>query len=355
MAGMEMRAARVARLAAERGHEMHFGCPAGSQLDRLLRRHDVTRFPLYMRGSLDLPSSLKLARYLRREKIDLVMPFSGKDYWMTLLAAGVTGTAALINRSTADTVNPLSIPIMKRANGIVAVSQGVRDVLLGQGFSAEQVKVVHLGVDTSLFSPEAHPTADELRTKHNLPGGKFLIGCFGRSGKGQRLLLEADSKLTGHHDRVEYFFAGEHIPERLGPFVEERPSLHGRVKLSSLVPHEAVPEYLKALDLIVMLPEREPFSNAVLEAMAMGRPVILSRTLGNIEAIEDGVSGQLIDHDDMEALASRVRTLLETPDEATRMGAAAAARVRLLFTEEVMMNRMEELWGETVKGAGTRR
>jgi glycosyltransferase involved in cell wall biosynthesis len=347
MAGMEMRAARVARLAAERGHEMHFGCPPDSQIDQLLRRYGITRFPLYLRGSLDLYSSLKLARYLRRERIDLVMPFSGKDYWMTLLAARMTGTAVLINRSTANPVNPLSIPVMKRADGIVAVSQGVREVLLRQGFSTEQVKVVYLGVNTSLFSPEACPPADELRAKHNLPRGKFLIGCFGRSGKGQRVLLEADSRLADHHGEIGYFFAGEHLPERLGPFVEERPSLHGRVTLSHLVPHEAVPEYLKALDLIVMLPKREPFSNAVLEAMAMARPVILSRTLGNIEAIEDGVSGCLVDHDDREAIAARVRTLVTDPGEATRMGEAAAARVRRLFTDEVMMNRMEELWAAT--------
>ena len=191
--------------------------------------------------------------------------------------------------------------------------------------------------------------------RYTLPPGKFLIGCFGRSGKGQRVLLEADSMLADHHGAVEYFFAGEHLPERLGPFVEERPTLHGRVTLSPLVPHEAVPEYLKALDMIVMLPEREPFSNAVLEAMAMARPLILSRTLGNIEAIEDGVSGHLVDHDDRETLASLVRALVTDPGEAKRMGEAAAARVRRLFTEEVMMDRMEELWSETVKGGKERR
>ena len=53
MAGLEMRAARVARLAVARGHEMHVGCPEGSQLHLLLQSFDIPDFPMRIRGSLD--------------------------------------------------------------------------------------------------------------------------------------------------------------------------------------------------------------------------------------------------------------------------------------------------------------
>jgi len=55
------------------------------------------------------------------------------------------------------------------------------------------------------------------------------------------------------------------------------------VVLRISLPHDQMPGVLKALDLVAHIPEREPFSNAVLEAMAMQKPMILSRTLGNIE------------------------------------------------------------------------
>ena len=114
--------------------------------------------------------------------------------------------------------------------------------------------------------------------------------------------------------------------------------------LRDLVPYEEVPELLCALDAVVMLPEREPFSNSVIEAMAMAKPVILSRTLGNIEAVEDGRSGVLVDRGDRKALAAALRRLLENPKEAEEMGRAACGRVRSRFTETVMMDGMEALW-----------
>jgi glycosyltransferase involved in cell wall biosynthesis len=344
MAGMELRAARVARLAAARGHDMHFGCPAGSLLDGQLAEYGITRFSLRMVGSLDLYGGLRLASYLRRAGIELVMPFSGKDYWMTVLAARLAGAAVLINRSTANSVNPVSVPLMKAADGIVAVSGAIRDVLTAQSIPEEKVSVVYLGVDPEVFSPEKCPSREEVRHRHGLPRDAFVVGSFARTGKGQRILLETDSLLAGHRERLHYFFAGEFIPERIGPFVAERPALEGRVTLKDLVPYEEVPELLSALDAVVMLPEREPFSNSVIEAMAMAKPVILSRTLGNIEAVEDGRSGVLIDRGDRRALAAALRRLLENPQEAKEMGRAASRRVRTRFTEAVMMDGMEALW-----------
>ncbi len=351
MAGMELRAARVARLALARGHEMHFGCPEGSQLDRLLESYGVHRFPLYIRGSADLATCLRLVRYLRSHGIDLVMPFSGKDYWMTTLAGRLAGVPVLINRSTSNSVNPLSIPVMKQAWGVVAVSQGIKDVLTAQGFSEDFIQVVHLGVNTGVFSPGRYDPREKLRARYELPQDAFIVGSLARTGKGQKILLEVDDLLTEFHDRLHYFFAGEYLPERLGPLVEAKESLRGRVTLSGLVAYERVPEYLKALDLVVMLPEREPFSNSVIEAMAMEKPVIVSRTLGNLEAVEDGVSGLLAERTDRRALAALVRELLRSPQRAAAMGEAAALRVQRLFTEEVMMSRMEEIWQGALGGA----
>jgi glycosyltransferase involved in cell wall biosynthesis len=297
-----------------------------------------------IRGSLDLYSSLRLSRFLRKKNVDVLMPFLGKDYWMAVLAGRLAGVPVLINRSTPHSINPVSIPVMKAAAGIVAVSKGIREILTGQGLPAEKVHVVYLGVNAEVFSPNAVPPKEEIRERHALPQDAFLVGCFGRSSKGQREVLKADALMPKHHDRLHYFFAGEHIPERLGPVVREQPSLAGRVTLRDQISHEEVPALLKALDLVVMLPEREPFSNAVLEAMAMEKPVILSRTLGNIEAVEDGVSGILVDRDDLRALAGHIRGLIEDPPRREQMGREAGERVRELFTEEVMMDRMEELW-----------
>ena len=192
--------------------------------------------------------------------------------------------------------------------------------------------------------PDRGRSREELRDEKGLPRNGLIAGCFGRTSKGQRQLLEADEFLGNVRARLRYFFAGDHVPERIGPFVATRPSLGGRVILRDPVPFGEVPDYLACLDMVVMLPAREPFSNAVLEAMAMERPVVLSRTLGNIEAVEDGVSGILTGHDDIPAVARHVGGLCESEERREAMGQAAGRRVRELFTEEVMMERLEEEW-----------
>jgi glycosyltransferase involved in cell wall biosynthesis len=276
------------------------------------------------------------------------MGFNGKDYWMAVAAAKLARIPILLNRSTANAMKQVSVPVVKASDGVIAVSRGIADVLTTQGVPEEKVRVIHLGVNTSVFSPDRGRSREELRAEKGLPGNAVIAGCFGRSSKGQRQLLEADKLLGDLRANVRYFFAGDQIPGRIGTFTAERPSLGDRVVLRDPVPYEEVPDYLACLDLVVMLPEREPFSNAVLEAMAMEKPVILSRTLGNIEAVEDGVSGILIAHDDIPALAGHLRILCESEKRRRTMGRAAGQRVRELFTEEVMMRRLDEEWGKAV-------
>lgn len=344
LAGMEMRVARLAGLAEARGHTVHFGCPEGSQLHRHLQERGIRCFPLHIHGSLDGIALLKLLRRVRRHRVDLIMAFNGKDYWMSVAAGRLSRIPVLLNRSTANPINPVTVPVVKSSDGVIAVSRGIGDILVGQGVPGEMVRVVHLGVNTSVFSPRRGRSREELRTVFGLPRERFIAGCFGRSSKGQRQLLAADELLRSARGRIHYLFAGEHIPERIGAFVRERPSLHNRVTLREPVPYEEVPDYLACLDLVVMLPEREPFSNAVLEAMAMEKPLILSRTLGNVEAVEDGLSGILVGHDDIPALAGHVQALYDSPRRRKEMGSRAGRRVHDLFTEDVMMDGMEQAW-----------
>jgi glycosyltransferase involved in cell wall biosynthesis len=344
MAGMEMRVARMAGLAQKRGHTIHFGCPRESPLRRELEAGGIRTFPLHIHGSLDLVAMGRLVRHLRRERIEVLMGFNGKDYWMTVAAAKLAGIPVLLNRSTANAMKQITVPVVRASDGVIAVSRGIADVLTAQGVPEKKVKVIHLGVNTAVFSPDRRRSRQELREEKKLPRDVLIAGCFGRSSKGQRQLLEADELLGGIRDNLHYFFAGDHVPERIGPFAAERPSLAGRVILRDPVPFGEVPDYLVCLDMVVMLPEREPFSNAVLEAMAMERPVVLSRTLGNIEAVEDGISGILTQHDDIPAIARHVGSLCKSEARRGEIGRAAGRRVRELFTEEVMMRRLEEEW-----------
>ena len=344
MGGMELRAARLARLTMEKGHSVWFGCPGGSQLDGLLKEYGVPRTSLHIHGSLDLLGARKLAAYLRKHRINLVMPFAGNDYWMTVFAGKVSGVRVVVNRSTPSLLNPLSIPVLRRADVIIAVSKGIEDMLINQGIPTDRIEVVHLGVDTSLFSPESTSPKSHAREALGLPADKFIIGFLSRPGKGQEDLLKAGSRLSSTCPDMHYLFAGGDIPLNLEPVVHDLPRLRNRVTLRDRLPHEAMPDVLKALDVFVLLPETEPFSNAVLEAMAMEKPVVVTRTQGNIEAIEDGKSGLLVRPHDIPALLKYLRYLHDFPERCLTLGQHARERVLRFFTQDIMMTRMEEVW-----------
>jgi len=344
MGGMELRAARLAKLTVERGHSVYFGCPGGSPIDGLLKEYNVNRLPLHIHGSLDAIATRKLARYLREHSMDLVMPFSGNDYWMTILASKLSEARAVINRSTPSPLNPLSIPVLRKADAIIAVSEGIQAMLISQGIPAHQITVIYLGVDTKVFSPASTPHKEQVRKAFNLPLDQFVVGCLSRPGKGQADLLEAGSQLVSSHPDMHYFFAGENIPQSLNPLIHHYPDLRKRVILCDRLPHEKIAEILKALDVFVLLPETEPFSNAVLEAMAMEKPVILTRTLGNIEALEDGKSGILIRPHDISELIRHLRDLYDSLERRLTMGRYARQRVLEFFTQDMMMNCMEQAW-----------
>ncbi len=349
MGGMEARAARVARLTKERGHKVAFACLPGSTLDQRLEDYGVTRHPSYIHGSVDLKSCFKLVRLVKRIGAEIIMCFSGKDYWMAILAGRLAGVPVVLNRSTASALRGISVPVASRADRILAVSQGIKQVLVNQGVPTDKVDVIYVGVNTEVFSPQKAGPREQVRERLGIPGDAFLIGCLGRTGKGQEDLLASDPLLTQGPQPVHYFFAGEQIPEALSPFVETGTDLKQRVHLNRLIPHEQIVDILNALDLVVMTPEREPFSNAVLEAMAMEKPLILSATLGNLEAIENDKSGLLVDAHDVEGIAQRIDRVRLKPGLKEKLGQNAGERVRQNFSQQRMLQGLEQVWLESIQ------
>jgi glycosyltransferase involved in cell wall biosynthesis len=105
---------------------------------------------------------------------------------------------------------------------------------------------------------------------------------------------------------------------------------------------------------VVVVPSRwsEPFGLVALEAALMRRPVVACRVGGLVEAVEDGVTGLLVDAEAPEALAAALIWVLTNSLEADRMGARARARARRLFAWDRCVDDYERLY-EVARAAGT--
>ena len=105
------------------------------------------------------------------------------------------------------------------------------------------------------------------------------------------------------------------------------------------------------MDVVVQSSRQEVMAQTTLEAMAAGRAVVSTATMGADEAIEDGVTGALVDVGDAEAMARAMTTLASDPDRRATMGRAARRRIESQFTmAHVLEDRAEDILGRVAAG-----
>jgi glycosyltransferase involved in cell wall biosynthesis len=108
---------------------------------------------------------------------------------------------------------------------------------------------------------------------------------------------------------------------------------------------EDAPRIASCFDVFTLSSEFEGLSIAVIEALALGKPVVVTNVGGLPEVIEDGRQGHIVPTGDAGALADRILRLLRDPELRTRMGAAGRARAKA-FDIRRSVGRMEEVYEE---------
>ncbi|MGB9624120.1 MAG: glycosyltransferase, partial [Phycisphaerae bacterium] len=111
-----------------------------------------------------------------------------------------------------------------------------------------------------------------------------------------------------------------------------------------------VPQVLGAFDVFALTSRREGMSNAILEAMACGLPVVATRTGGNAELIVDGQTGLLIESGRAESLVRALRMLTDRADLREAMGTAGRRRIESLFTIGRMAEAYARMYERIARG-----
>jgi len=134
--------------------------------------------------------------------------------------------------------------------------------------------------------------------------------------------------------------------ERLHALVDQL-ALQERVVFTGEV-RDSCPVYA-ASDLVVLpSAQAEPFAGVVLEAMAMGKPVIATALGGSLDQVVDGETGYLVPPADAGALAEKIRAFFEDPNLGKVMGAAGRERVHTHFNVERMVEKVETVYAEVL-------
>ncbi len=218
------------------------------------------------------------------------------------------GSDALIEVGRNALYGHLQRYVVRRARHLIAVSSGVRAALVRSlGAPAERVRLLSCGVDAERFRPGDQA---EARARLGLPREGRRVLFIGRMtmAKGIDVLGACIERLTS----VEFDLLGPGAP----------PCGAANCRAHGVRPHEEVPLWIQAADLVVLPSRTEGTPVTVLEALAAERPVVCTEVGDCAELVVPGVTGEVAPPGDAEAFAAAVRRALASPGYRLQEGRA---------------------------------
>jgi glycosyltransferase involved in cell wall biosynthesis len=225
--------------------------------------------------------------------------------------------------------------MVRGAQQVICISEVLKGYLMRYGVPAAKLHVVPNGVDQVAFCPQ--PADREIIDRFNLHDRLVVgyVGSFEYFGDVLRWLGFIKAMCPSHPDLI-FLFVGE---GRFGPDFRRRVAdfgLQDRFVFPGSVPHDQVPRYLSAMD-IVISPYREDYlfygsSMKLLEYMAFGKPVLFP-ALGQIkEVVADGYNGMLYEPGDHDAMRNKLVELIEDRQLRSDLGANARKTIERNWT-----------------------
>jgi glycosyltransferase involved in cell wall biosynthesis len=243
-------------------------------------------------------------------------------------------------RSPAD--RELLRELTPEMNRLIAVSGAIERKIVDEGRAVIPVSLIYNGVDLERYDHQ-EPCCT-LREEYGMEPGAEIVGVVARlePEKGHRTLLQAWPTVLRHCADAYLLLVGEGS-ERASLEAEAR-----RLRLAHRVVfagrRDDVPAVTAALDVAVLPSYREAQGLTILEAMALGRPVVASNVGGIPEMVEDGVTGLLVPPHDAPALAAAIVRLLEDHPYADRLAKAGHDLVHDRFCVERMVREIEAIY-----------
>lgn len=357
--GVERGTVDVARAVVEAGWRA-LVVSRGGPMVRDLERVGATHFalPVHSKNPLTWRSTYdRLVNLIWREGVDLVHARSRMPAWLAWRAAvrnRVPFVTTFHQRPAAATaVKRLYNSVMVRGDRVIAISHYVAERLVADyGLDPARLRVIQRGVDVGLFDPDRVSAERMVRLARawRVPDGVPVIMLPARvtQWKGHGLLVDALARLE--RGSFHCLMVGEDGGRR-----SVRAALEPKIARLGLTPHihfvgrcDDMPAAYKMADVVVSASlDPEPFGRVMIEAQAMGRPIVAADHGGARETVLAGETGWLVRPNDAEALAAGLRAALALdPGARQRLAARAVAHVREHFSRYQMCARTLAVYSE---------
>ncbi len=321
--------------------------PWKDQLVPELRAQDVDVTCIGGRRGTSPATPIRLRRIIRERGIDLVhahLPSTG-IMARTVSSVPVVYTEHNVAHSYREPTRTLNRLTYRRNRATIAVSDAVAESLAGYG---TKVEVIPNGVSVSVSEAET----DAVRAELGLGREDPLVVHVGniRPHKGHRNLLAAAGAVLAHHpDATIVSVGGEKHPGDLSALLAAAVEAGVSDRVRFLGRRADALAFIAAADVVVNPSDQEGLPVALLEALALARPVAATDVGGVSSVIHQGETGLLVPAGDPAALAEAVSRLLEDREMAAGMGKAGRALVEAKHGLATMVNEVEDVYRRVLR------
>lgn len=340
--GTEHYAVQLAAGLKRRGHSVRLFW-AHRVIGERARQADLPATRCRLRADADLVGLWRLARLLRAERADAVVLTKWREYLLGGLAAHLAGVPLSVV-SLGLRVFPrrdLKRRLIFALTDLILVNaEEIRAALATRPWiDAQKVRVIHNGVDLDRFRPGGDGAT--FRREIGVPVNAPLFGTIGAltPQKDHELLVRAAARVRQQVPDAHFVVVGDGF---LRPQLEERIQQHDLADCFHLAGfHPDVRPALAAFDTFVLSSDNEGMAWVLLEALAVGLPVVATDVSGSRACVEEGVNGHVVPPGNAAALAAALIRLAGDAEARSRLGRASRRRAEVQFAAERMVGETE--------------
>ncbi len=270
-----------------------------------------------------------------------------------ILAAKFLGVPCVAHLRDFEKVNTISSFLAKKIDFHIAISKAIRDNLLNLKVHESNITIISDAIDLNDFN-DTH-SYEYLRKEFGINDEEKIFGIFGRiiNWKGIKEFVHAAALIIQSVPNTKALIVGD-CSDGDQKYLDEVRALithYGLEQKIILTGYRGdVPALMGLMNLVVHASiKSEPFGMVLIEAMAMGKPVVAAKMGGPLDIVEDGKTGFLVEPGNIDDLANAIRSILNENNLAEFMGQNGKDRVVELFTKERYAKQVEKIYFNLLK------
>ncbi len=347
----------------------------GGQSDEMMLRRvencRVVILPELVRNpslSCDIKSFIKIMRIIRHEKYHIVHTHTAKAGILGRMAAWLCRTPIIVHTLHGTTFHramhaseAFFYRILERLTAcitdqLVSVGDDLRQIYLNAGVGKpEQYVTIRSGFEISRFrlsDAEIALRRRKIRRELGISDAAYVIGSASRlePRKGQYYFIQSAQQLLSKYPDLVFILAGD------GPSAEELRTLAQSLRIANKIHflghRKDIEDVMSAMDVFVLSSLWEGLPQVLVQAAALGRPIVSFDAEGAKEIVHGGENGFVVPRGDENALTESLAYLISHPQRAREMGLRGRRFIGAEYDKEIMVRRIDELYSELLSTAG---